>query len=248
MATWVIGDVHGCAEELAQLVEKLQLGPDDRLVSCGDLFHRGPDPFGVAQILRDLDAPFVLGNHEMAILRRVGLAPKSLDDRPSFRDTFPELDADDFRGDGGTPCRTEPHQRVEMLRFLQGHSGFLLRDTDIAGAGPTEDGRPWAVVHAGKLPGVPLDQNPIEALTSLRRLQAPGRPWWYEHHHGPELVLFGHTHSSLPRVQRTPEGPVALGLDTGCVYGGKLTAYSPELDEFTTVKAARPYARERARS
>ncbi|HVS08844.1 MAG TPA: metallophosphoesterase, partial [Planctomycetota bacterium] len=47
MATWVVGDIHGCAEELARLLERLATGSGDRLVAVGDLFHRGPDPAGV---------------------------------------------------------------------------------------------------------------------------------------------------------------------------------------------------------
>lgn len=245
MTTWIVGDIHGCAEELAALVGRLALGPSDRLVSVGDLFHRGPDPLGVVSILRELDAPFVLGNHERAVLARCGLAPRRVDgsDRPERRERFPELDACDLDGDGGQPCLVEPHERAEILRFLQGHSGYALHASAIPGAGPTPDGRTFQVVHAGLLPGVRVADHPIEAITGLRRLDAPGRPWWYERYAGPDLVLFGHTPSPLPRAWRAGGRLLALGLDTGCVYGGKLTAYSPELDEFAVVPARSAYAR-----
>jgi hypothetical protein len=97
-------------------------------------------------------------------------------------------------------------------------------------------------VHAGCDPGIALDQNPVRTLTSIRRLELRGRPWWYELHDGPRLVLFGHTPSRRPRVRTVRGRLVALGLDTGCVYGGTLTAYSPELDAFERVTAAREYA------
>jgi hypothetical protein len=80
-------------------------------------------------------------------------------------------------------------------------------------------------------------------LTSLRRIDGEGRPWWYEDYQGDELVLFGHTPSPVPRAWRRGGKLVALGLDTGCVYGGLLTAYCPEADEFLTVKARRAYSR-----
>ena len=51
MKTWVVGDIHGCAEELAKLLEEIKLGPEDRFISVGDLYHRGPDPVGVVDIL-----------------------------------------------------------------------------------------------------------------------------------------------------------------------------------------------------
>jgi hypothetical protein len=244
MATWVVGDIHGCAEELASLVERLDLGPADRLVAVGDLFHRGPDPAGAMRILRRLGAAFVLGNHELAVLRRVGVAPASLarEDRPPLRETFPPLDDEDLAGDGRSRCDVAPEHRAELLVFLQRHSGFLLRRASIEGARATPDGRDWAVVHAGVAPGVPLEKNAIRDLTSLRRLTSRGRPWWYEEHAGPELILFGHTPSEQPRVHARRGRVLAIGLDTGCVYGGRLTAYSPELDEFRSVAAARAYA------
>ena len=51
MTTWIIGDVHGCAAELAELLKHLTPGRDDRLLSCGDLLHRGPDPLGVIDLM-----------------------------------------------------------------------------------------------------------------------------------------------------------------------------------------------------
>ena len=245
MTTWVVGDIHGCSEELERLVEHLHLASGDRFVSCGDLFHRGPDPVGVMRILRELRAPFVLGNHELAVLRRIGVAPHSVarEDRPPLRTRFPALDEEDLDGDGHTFCRVEPEHRAEVLAFLQGHSGFFLRRADIEGAERTRDEREWCVVHAGVAPGRSLEESSVRELTSLRRLESRGNPWWYEEYDGPELVLFGHTPSALPRIHTVRGRTLAIGLDTGCVYGGKLTAYSPELDEFRAVSARRAYVR-----
>ncbi|MEO6708811.1 MAG: metallophosphoesterase [Planctomycetota bacterium] len=250
MTTWVVGDIHGCAEELSRLLARLQLGPADRLVSVGDLFHRGPDPVGVMDQLAALRAPFVLGNHELAVLQRAGLAPKSsrvdpAHARPPPRSEFPELDGSDLDGDGGTPCDVAPHERARILHYLQTHSGFFLRDTAIENAAPTAEGQAWCVVHASRALGAALEDSTIKELVSRRHLDLPGRPWWYEHYRGPELVLFGHTPSALPRAWRVGGRLVALGLDTGCVYGGRLSAYSPELDELVSVAAAKAYAKAR---
>jgi len=245
MASWIVGDVHGCAEELGQLLDALRLGPQDVLVSVGDLLHRGPDPVGVVDTLRSANARFVLGNHELAVLRRSGLAPRALDgrDRPTFPPRLPELDDDDLAGDGREPCRVAPERRSDVLRFLAQHAGFALRGRELPGSPRTADGREFVVVHAGRTPGVALERDSVEALTTLRRVEGPGRPWWYEDYRGDELVLFGHTPSPVPRAWRSAGKLVALGLDTGCVYGGLLTAYCPEADEFLTVKARRAYAR-----
>lgn len=245
MTTWIVGDIHGCADELAELVAQVSLKPDDTFVSVGDLFHRGPDPVGVMTILRELRAPFVLGNHERAVLARCGLAPRKIDasDRAPVREAFPDLDDSDLDGDGGQPCQVEPHRRAEILRFLQEHSGYALHSRALRNAGATPDGRSFLVVHAGVVPGRRIEDHSIEAVTTIRRLEGHGRPWWYEGYEGPDLVLFGHTPSPLPRAWRARGRLLALGLDTGCVYGGRLTAYSPELDEFAVVAAKAAYAR-----
>ncbi len=244
MTTWIVGDVHGCADELALLLERLSLGPEDRLVSCGDLFHRGPDPAGVMDQLDAAGARFVLGNHERRVLARMRLAPREPDasDRPPVRATFPPIETDDLAGDGGEPCPVPQARRADLVRFLQRHDGYRLRGSQLAGAGPTADGRDWVVVHAGIDPRAPIESASVDCLTRVRRLEGRGRPWWYEAWSGPELVLFGHTPSSVPRAHRARGGLVALGLDTGCVYGGQLSAYSPELDELVCVRATRAYA------
>ncbi len=243
MTSWIVGDIHGCARELEALVGRLRPSPGDHLVSVGDLFHRGPEPLRVMELLEEHDFRFVLGNHERKVLERCGLAPRRADarDRPAPLHSFPEIAAEDLDGDGGAPCHAAGERGAEILRFLQRHSGYFLRRSDVEGGSARE--ADWCVVHAGRLPGVALERNPIGALTSLRHLPEPGRPWWYERWHGPELVLFGHTPSALPRAWRVAGRLLALGLDTGCVYGGRLTAYSPELDELVSVDAARAYAR-----
>ena len=83
------------------------------------------------------------------------------------------------------------------------------------------------VVHAGLLPGVPLERQPRHLLLNLRSFDERGEPStrveggvpWASRWPGPRQVLFGH--DALRGLQRHPH---ALGLDTGCVYGGALSA------------------------
>lgn len=247
MASWILGDIHGCARELDQLLARIGPGSSDAIVACGDLFHRGPDPAGVMRILQRVGARFVLGNHELVPLARHGLAPTSIakDERPPLRNSFGPLEAAALLGDGDEPCLCAPEERGELLAFLQTHSGFYLRHGEIAGAAACASGQPWCVVHAGLRPDLALTNNPISELVGRRRLSLPGHPWWYELYRGEELVIFGHTPSPLPRMHRVGDRLLALGLDTGCVYGGKLTAYCPERDDFKSVRAERAWARER---
>jgi len=65
--TLFVGDVHGCADELARLLDKAK---PKRVILLGDLFTRGPDARGVWKLIRRWDAEAVLGNHDDAVLRR----------------------------------------------------------------------------------------------------------------------------------------------------------------------------------
>jgi len=247
MATWILGDLHGCADELEQLLERLALGPDDTLVACGDLFHRGPAPLAVARLLREARARFVLGNHEHVLLARNGRTPARDGSVPGVGCPAPALPggaatATVLAGDGGAVCEAPPERGAELLDFLTANDGYHLSSERLPGAGTTPDGRPFVVVHAGREPGVALEETSRRTLLYARRLGGRGAPWWYERYSGPELVLFGHTPSRRPRSRFAGGRLVALGLDTGCVYGGALTAYCPEHDALESVPARRAWA------
>ena len=96
------------------------------------------------------------------------------------------------------------------------------------------------VVHAGVRPGVPLRRQMASDLTEMRTMGAnpsrrKGVPW-YDVYRGKRIVLFGHWPAKTPRL-----APRAIGLDTGCVYGGRLTGYIIESNRFVSVAARRAY-------
>ena len=100
-------------------------------------------------------------------------------------------------------------------------------------------------MHAGLRPGVPLRRQMATDLTEMRTMGAnpssrKGLPW-YAVYRGKRIVLFGHWPAQAPRLARR-----AIGLDTGCVYGGRLTGYIIESREFVSVPAHRAYVRRRA--
>lgn len=68
--TFIVGDVHGCLDELNALLRKAGWSADDRLVLVGDLVAKGPDSQGVVQRARELGALGVLGNHDDRVLKR----------------------------------------------------------------------------------------------------------------------------------------------------------------------------------
>ena len=67
--TLVVGDVHGCLDELRALVEHAGVTADDDVVFVGDLVAKGPDSAGVIAWARERGAAAVLGNHDEHVLR-----------------------------------------------------------------------------------------------------------------------------------------------------------------------------------
>jgi Calcineurin-like phosphoesterase len=111
------------------------------------------------------------------------------------------------------------------------------------------------VVHAGVVPGVPIERQARRALMYMRGLDRAGEPVekrgpevWGARYHGPPHVVFGHNAQAEPQIH-----PAATGLDTSAVYGGRLTAMvlaagarppppAERGDVLVSVPAARAYA------
>ncbi len=212
-STWVVGDVHGCVAELEALISRLKLGAEDELISVGDLFHRGPEPVAVYECLRALPRfRMVLGNHEHAMLLRLEMAgPGAISD--------PEL----LRGDRRAEMAPAFTPRAsEIVAWLRSAPAFLR------GNGAVGE-RAWLVVHGSVIPGLRPEDTRSAQLVGWHRLGATeDAPSWVHAWRGPELVVFGHRRSASGPHYDAAGALVAFGTDTGCVYGGSLTAFRLE--------------------
>lgn len=210
--TVVVGDIHGCYEELVALVERVGLGESDRLVSVGDLVTKGRQSREVLELfMKEPRFTSVIGNHDRALLEYWKGSRRKKDLKPSQKKCAKELK------DG---------QEV-YAAFLETLPPYVDLGTHV-------------VVHAGLRPGSRLEWQSLDDLTALRTLgldreSRAGTPW-YEVYDGDRVALFGHWPAPTPR-----RGPRAIGLDTGCVYGHQLTAYVVETGEFYSVPALRAY-------
>ena len=230
-----IGDIQGCREELELLLCRVAFDPSkDLLEPVGDFVNRGPDSLGVLRLMKKLGAGGVLGNHDLHLLA-ASRGERTL--KPS--DTLAQI--------------LEAPDRDELLSWLRAKP-FIRTWPDIilvhAGLSPK-----W-VAPARELAGLdPEIAHPaIDIATRLRWCDRkggtpetdtdpptePGFKPWFEQIEGrfKETIVFGHW-ARLGLVNR----PGFRGLDTGCVWGGQLTAWIPEDDTFASVPAARPYSR-----
>jgi len=196
--TLVVGDVHACARELSALLATVAFIPGvDRLVLSGDVVVRGPEPRETFDLMRRLGAICVRGNHEN----------KLLSIRPGLRA-------------GGARAGSE-HER--LARTLRDEDWQTIEAMPLWLDLPDHGVR---VVHGGVVPGLDVERTPPEALMTMRTIDARGR-WsdkqggdpWGALYVGPPHVVFGHNARAEVQLH-----PWATGIDTGCVYGGRLTA------------------------
>jgi hypothetical protein len=202
--TIIVGDVHGCRRELEALLDRVDFRAGDRLVFVGDLVARGPDSLGVLDVARNTGAIVVRGNHEQKLLawREARLAR--------------------LRGETPREVKLGPvHQ--EVARALRPVDWSLLETSPYWVDLPEHGAR---VVHAGVQPGVPIHRMKPSTLMRIRTVEPSGRPsprdgaiLWGARYVGPPHVVFGHNAAPGLQLHRW-----ATGLDTGCVYGGRLTA------------------------
>lgn len=193
-----VGDVHGCADEFEELIQKLALTRQDRLILLGDLVNRGPDSAGVIRLAREHAHLSLLGNHELRLLnfRRTG-DPTHL--KKSDYETLAQLGAKDWAYLAAMPLL---HYLDEFETVLV-HAGFL-------------PGRPWRGQPARVVTRIQVigpDGEP------QKRADYPDRPHWSEAWKGPPFVIYGHTPRREPQRAKW-----SLGIDTACAMGGALTA------------------------
>jgi diadenosine tetraphosphatase ApaH/serine/threonine PP2A family protein phosphatase len=208
MATLFVGDVHGCASELEELIDDVRA---ERVVLVGDLFLKGPDPEGVWALVRDRGLESVLGNHDDRLLRHVdGEKREQVVGRCAHR-----LDAAD----------------PAWLPWLRSRPLFL-------------EAADYTVVHAALHPSGDLEKTDRRMALNLRRWpnDAEDQPFWWQIYEGDRRVVFGHdARRGFVRIER--DGRTQLvGLDTGCVYGGKLSGWIAEEDRLIQVEARKEYA------
>jgi hypothetical protein len=207
-------------DELVRVLEYDQ--GKDRLVFCGDLVDRGPDPVGVVRRVQELGAESVMGNHEEKHVRWAKWEHKVRSGQADRNPMRPFSEK-----------RLSEHNALseDDMAFVLAMPKMLRLECN------------WLVVHAGfECDGTPPEDQDLSRICRVRDLDADGKmavnkkdffqaaegsePWdlqWAKKYGRNPGVVYGHAVHSL--TEPRAESLACYGIDTGCVYGGRLTAW-----------------------
>lgn len=247
MRTFAVGDIHGCLDEFDELLRVISFKKDvDKLVLLGDLMDRGPDAPGVVRRARELDALCVIGNHDEKHLRwrkheqrRAATGKKNpmRAMRHPDADAHEKLSEEDFAWLASLPAWLEAMPGAFNLgAWLAVHAGFEPK-WSLADQRPDKMLRVRYVTPEGVMKAIDSDVDQPAGTVRWATL------WRGQHH-----VVYGHHATSL----KDPQHDVFVdehghtwhrfGLDTGCCFGGHLTAMDLDTLAIAQVPAKRKYA------
>lgn len=272
MATYAVGDIQGCCAELRQLLDRVRFDPAaDRLWLVGDLVNRGPDSLGVLRLVRSLGeaAVTVLGNHDLHLLAVAeGAADKhrsdTLDDVLNAPDRAELLDwlrrQRLLHAQGGyalVHAGLLPAWSVEKARQLAHEVEAALRSDDYAAFlarmyGNTPHGwddgltgykRLRVITNAFTRMRICTPQGEMEfKFKGEVRDVPPGYLPWFDvpgRASASSTIVCGHWSALGLRVE-----PNLIALDTGCLWGGPLSAVRLEDRRVFQVPCTAPVAKD----
>ena len=221
--TMFIGDVHGCLLEFNELIDKVNYNPkEDRLILVGDLIDRGPDSAGVIKRARELNLECVCGNHDYKFLKWFRSQGSQMARIYDQQDYYSQLSEEDIQYIANMPLY------IEMEDVI--------------------------VLHAGVKPNISISNQKKEDLMYLRYTDdnrkmislktinkigkvAAGARFWTEFGPFGKSIVYGHQVWSEPHIDKFDDGTACYGIDTGCCFGGMLTALIWETKEIVQIKA-----------
>jgi hypothetical protein len=233
--TVIISDIHGCLEEFEELLAKLEYHREkDRLIIAGDLIDRGPNSPGVVRKIRELNLESICGNHDAKFLKWFRNQGTNQEQFYSGKDYYCQFSDADI------------NYLAQMPYYLK-----LPEHNAI-------------VIHAGLRAYLPIEKQDRQDLlylrycdsdhkfVSLKKIAKLGKEeadahFWTEFGPFGCDVVYGHNVNSMEniRIDKYEDGTSCFGIDTGCCFGGRLTALVLDTKEVIQVRAKQVYHQSR---
>jgi len=210
--TIIYGDIHGCLEEFQNLREKIQPAKEDKEILLGDILDRGPYSIELLNYIIENNINSILGNHEYKYIRYKKHQERYLQNRKKNPIILDDQQSELYKS------LTDAH-----FSYLYSLPFFMKKDN-------------LTLIHAGITNTINLDMASIKELektlwirqldenqkvVSLHDIRDTTKNWseYYDGNQG--FIVYGHQVFSKANI-----GKYSIGIDTGCVYGNKLTALS----------------------
>jgi serine/threonine protein phosphatase 1 len=209
--TFVVGDIHGCLDMLKRLLDIIPWRPGrDRLLFVGDCIDRGPHSRAVVDhilglIRMDPRVTCLLGNHESMLLDYLAGIDPDLYIANKGMTTIRDYQSQHPPGRGGPLV---PPDHMAFYRSLR----------------PLVELDAYYVVHAGFRPGIAIERQSLEDMIWIRE------PFISSNYDFGKKVIFGHTPFPRPLLMENK-----IGIDTGAVYGNRLTCIELPEERFYSV-------------
>lgn len=219
MDIFCIGDIHGVLDKFNKLWKLAKPSKDNLIIFLGDLVDRGPNSSGVVQRVLDLkksgfNIVSLMGNHEDMFIRFLNEREKKNDESDEY---YSAQDVFFYNGGRATTRSYKYNFPKSHIDFIKNMSLFFETDEFI-------------FVHAGVKPGIPMKNQEKDNLLWIRN------EFFENGHKLGKTVVFGHTPTFI--INGSDEPFITedkIGLDTGCVFGGKLTGMQFPSKEYVAV-------------
>jgi len=217
----IIGDIHGCLDELIELIHKTRWNPaEDRLILAGDLVDRGPKSAEVIQWARTNNIEVVRGNHDDRYVQFSNKLenkkkPKWIKNYPDRLAIFQKLTPEDIQFLKSTPT----YIKISEIKTYIIHGGIIP-------GRKIEDQESNSLMHVRFLydNGNCYSKAPLDAQNGY--CQPRNSFFWAEKYDGKWDIVYGHHVWDLKEIKTHENnfGAKCYGIDTGVCFGGHLTA------------------------
>ena len=221
--TIFIGDIHGCCDEMLELLSKIEYKKEaDRVILLGDLISRGPQPIETISKIQELKLESVCGNHDLKLQNY--LRSSKPEKHPEYYDELSEQDKQYILN---LPAYIELDDVIAMHAGIKPGIPLSRNGTDLQYLRYTDMNRKFISLRD-------IAKHGVEKL---------GAHFWTEFGPFDKSIVYGHHVHSMDeiKIDQFDDGTACYGLDCGAVFGGNLAALIWETKEVIMVKAKQEY-------